>query len=109
MQDLKAAVLSVVLIVSCVLGAVALDAAGLTWYAPWRANKVTEITRNTNQYVTTQQELIADGERRYADPDATEAQKKSAVQDMCRAANRIDRQYVPVTALVPMQNEGCYR
>lgn len=88
--------------------AVGLEAAGLQWYAPWRADKQTEITRNTNQYVTTQQETILDALRRYNDPNATSAQKGGAVDDMCRAANRIDDEFVPVAAREPMNQRGCW-
>lgn len=101
-------VIGIVCLVLIVGAGVGMEAAGLTWYAPWKANKQTEVIRNTNQYVTTQQEMIADGMRRYNDPNATDAQRGSAVDDMCRAANRIDPQYVPELAKQPMRQRGCW-
>lgn len=104
---LAVAVVATVLFVGTAVG---LEAAGLQWYAPWRANRQTEIVRNTNQYVTTQQEAIADGWRRYNDPAATDGQKNAAIDDMCRAANRIDAQYVkPDAAKAVMRQRGCWQ
>ena len=93
-----------------VIGAsVGLEAAGLTWYAPWRANKQTEVLRNTEQYVTTQQAAMRDAWQRYLNPDATEGQRKAAIQDWCAAANRVDDQYVvPTDAKVEGRKAQCY-
>lgn len=103
---LAAAVIAIVVLVGT---AVAIEAAGLQWYAPWKADKKTEIVRNTNQYVTTQQEAMADAWRRYNDPDATEGQKGAALDDLCRAANRIEDQYVNLDAAkAVMRARGCW-
>ncbi len=103
---LVAGIIGVLLIIGVAVG---LEAAGLTWYEPWRRNKETEIIRNTNQYVTTAQEQIADAWRRYNDPSATDGQRNAAVDDMCRAANRIDDQYVqPNAAKEVMRQRGCW-
>lgn len=93
-----------------VIGAgVGLDAAGLTWYAPWRADKKTEVIRNTNQYVTTQQAAMRDAWQRYLDPDATEGQKRAAMQDWCAAANRVNDEYVvPADAKPAARQERCW-
>lgn len=103
-------------------------AAQLNWWAPWAANKRTEITRNTNQYVTTQQEIIADAYGNFEDADrmitilrSTPVADQNTVlidqylstlqyetERMCTAANQIDSQYVPDYAVAPMQRLGCW-
>jgi hypothetical protein len=105
-------------------------AANLTWWQPWARNKQTEITRNTNQYVTTQQSIIADAYGNFQDADRSITilrgtpvsdpsfnqtlinQELSTLQyeagRMCAAANQIDSQYVPDYARGPMQQAGCW-
>lgn len=98
----------VVGIILLTLVGVGLNAAGLMWYEPWRRNRETEITRNTNQYVTTQQDALMNSYQRYIDPVATDAQKKAAVIDMCSSANKIDAQYVLEPAKPIMRQAGCW-
>lgn len=88
---------------------IAVEAAGLTWYAPWKANKQTEIIRNTNQYVASAQANMRDAWQRYLDPNATEGQKKAAIQDWCAAANTVDDKYVvPEEAKQAARQEQCW-
>lgn len=86
-----------------------MEAANLTWYAPWRADKQTEITRNTNSYIEGQQQIMLDAWKRYIDPNATEGQKKAAIDDWCRAANKVDFEYVvPTDAMQVSRQQGCW-
>jgi hypothetical protein len=103
-------------------------AAQLSWWAPWAADKKTEITRNTNQYVTTQQEIIKDAYGTFEEADrmitilrsTPVADQNDVLIDqylstleyetrrMCDAANKIDSQYVPDYAFGPMNRLGCW-
>lgn len=86
----------------------------LTWLAPWMANRNTEIQRNTNQYVDTQQyhiySLIGEYDKlnNYEQTEEIDRQQVNLVREMCEAANKIDRQYVPEGAIPLMSKEGCY-
>lgn len=102
-------VASVFFFMVIVASAVGMEYAGYTWYQPWVANKKTEILRNTNQYVTTQQRAMQDAWQRYNDPDATEGQKQAALQDWCVAAGMVDDEYVvPSDAKIVARQDGCW-
>jgi len=76
----------------------------------WRQNKLTEITRQTNQYVTTQQTMLSTWaiEYRNNESKAAEAggdvavalysQNKALCERMQMTAARIDPQYIPAAA-----------
>ncbi len=104
---------------------VGLEAAGLQWYAPWREDRRTEVTRNTNQYVTTQQQAILGLLQAYQQAEvnlafwqgtptmqttieATRGQQLQKVRGMCDAAARIDDPYVPSEAKPLMRQVGCW-
>lgn len=108
-----AAVIGLIVLAVAVLYGVA--AADLGLWAPWAANKRTEIVRNTNQYVETQRRQILGDLEEYdrletfsQTPEIDRAQHH-IVLSMCEAADQIDRQYVPEQALSLMTAEGCYR
>ena len=102
-------VVGIVCLVLVIGAGIGMQAAGLAWYAPWRENKRTEVIRNTNQYVTTQQAQMRDAWQRYLDPDATEGQKRAAMQDWCAAASRVDDEFVmPPDAKPVARQEGCW-
>lgn len=90
------------------------EAFGLAVWAPWRANMVTEITRNTNQYVTTQQVAISglvrqyDELENYPQTEEIDRQQRNLVLQMCDKAMLIDDEYVPEQAQPLMRQEGCW-
>lgn len=113
------------LFVLLVGGGYALTAAQYEWWLPWVANKKTEITRNTNQYVTTQQVAIngylaeyneAEGLIAFYKNDPTrndlvqalKDQQEQNVIDMCQKATLIDSEYVPVPSKALMMEAGCW-
>lgn len=98
----------VVAIVVLAATATALEAAGLEWYAPWRANKRTEVVRNTNQFVDTQVDKISGLVVQVNRDDISPAQRSVLIQEMCRAANEIDAVYVPEAAKPLMREEHCW-
>lgn len=109
LTTMKYLLLGIICFVVLVGVSVGLDAANLTWYAPWQKNKQTEVLRNTEQYVTTMQANMRDAWQRYLNPNATEGQKKAAMQDWCAAANKVDDKYVIPTDAKPVaRTERCW-
>ena len=97
-----------------VIWVVAVEAAGLSIWAPWAADKRTEVIRNTNQYVETQQAKINglvrqhDQLENYDQTSEIDRQQSNLVYQMCEAAGKIEDQYVPEPAMPLMRQEGCW-
>lgn len=93
----------------------AVEAFGLAVWAPWAMDKRTEVVRNTNQYVETQQSKIYGLVRQYDELGAyeqteeVERQRGNLVEQMCEAAGKIEPAYVPEQAQPLMREEGCWR
>jgi hypothetical protein len=86
----------------------------LAVFAPWAENQKTEIIRNTNSYVATQQAAISgmvhqwDEMEGYEQTEEIDRQQSNLAQAMCDAAAKIDRDQVPERAIPIMEEEGCY-
>lgn len=113
-RDVGCVVFAAIAVMTILLAWVmAVEVFGLAVYAPWRANKQTEITRGTNQYVDTQQtELLGlvrsyDSLEQYEQTEEIDRQQRNLVLQMCEAAGRIQPQFVPESAQDVMTKEGC--
>ncbi len=112
---LRAGVVAAVVITLLLAWVLAVEAFGLSVWAPWATNRQTEVTRNTNQYVTTQQEKIYglvrqyDKLENYEQTAEIDQQQSNLVEQMCDAALKLDDQYVPEQAQPLMTQEGCWQ
>lgn len=113
-KDLLAWLGAFVLVTVILLYVVGVQALGWTLWAPWEANRRTEVVRNTNQYVTTQEEKILglvnqyDQLETYEQTPEIDRQQHNLVLQMCDAAAKIDKAYVPAQAQPLMREEGCW-
>ena len=119
----------VALVGTGIVGLIALIAvltyAQYEYWLPWRENKRTEITRNTNQFVDSQvaqiNSLVAEYEQTAEDiafykgdpkndalVEQMHRQQDRKAKDMCALASKIDAQYVPQRAVEIMAPYGCY-